>query len=94
MEDSTYNIFVLKELLKSITERTIDVETALNGKIAIELLLKSAADRLSPFDLILLDLQMPVLDGFQVTLLLLFNRLWLGLRSSRGKGESTLNKLK
>ncbi len=31
VEDSTYNIFVLKELLKSITERTLDVETALNG---------------------------------------------------------------
>ncbi|TNV83610.1 hypothetical protein FGO68_gene728 [Halteria grandinella] len=61
VDDSTYNLFVIKELISSI-DQSIHVDTALNGKIALELLNKN---KLTQYNLVLMDLNMPVMDGFQ-----------------------------
>ena len=54
-----------RELVKLVLEEVkIDVETAENGKIGAELALEQ------PFDLILMDMQMPVMDGYAATRLI------------------------
>ncbi|TNV85002.1 hypothetical protein FGO68_gene2455 [Halteria grandinella] len=63
VDDSAYNLFVLKELL-SVCEPGIEVTEALNGKIALEEYNKRR------YDVIFMDLNMPVIDGFQVILIL------------------------
>jgi CheY-like chemotaxis protein/HPt (histidine-containing phosphotransfer) domain-containing protein len=50
-----------------LRETGLKVEIAPNGKIAFEKAL-AAAGRNAPFDLILMDVQMPVMDGFSATL--------------------------
>lgn len=58
VEDNNVNQMVMKGLLKKFgMEATI----AENGEIAVEMAQKE------PFDMILMDLQMPVMDGFEAT---------------------------
>ncbi|TNV84684.1 hypothetical protein FGO68_gene9919 [Halteria grandinella] len=70
VDDSPNNLFVLEETIKSLCEEEIQAEitTALNGKIALDLIKNSQGqtEAAALFDLILMDLQMPVLNGFQV----------------------------
>lgn len=54
-EDESFNQYLLKKILKDFN---LDYEIAGNGSIALELL------KDNPFDLVLLDLEMPVMDGF------------------------------
>jgi len=61
-EDNTTNQLVIKAMLKRLGYQ---FEIAGNGQEAIEIL--SAADSAKPFDLVLMDCQMPVLDGFATT---------------------------
>ncbi|TNV85156.1 hypothetical protein FGO68_gene10112 [Halteria grandinella] len=68
VDDSAYNLFVLKELL-SVCEPGIEVTEALNGKIALE------EYRKRHYDIIFMDLNMPVIDGFQVILTILTQNL-------------------
>jgi adenylate cyclase len=56
-EDNKVNRLLLMRSLELLGHR---VESAENGRIALEML------RRSPFDLVLLDMAMPELDGFQV----------------------------
>ncbi len=63
VEDNDLNQQIAKELLLSAG---IAVTIADNGKTALELL-RSAPDPL-PYDLVLMDLQMPVMDGHQATI--------------------------
>lgn len=63
VEDNDLNQQIASELLQSVG---ITVTVAGNGKMALELL-RSAPDPL-PYDLILMDIQMPVMDGHQATL--------------------------
>jgi PAS domain S-box-containing protein len=59
VEDNQINILVLKQFLKK-TEVVFDI--AENGRVAIEKMRKDGQ-----FDMILMDLEMPEIDGFQAT---------------------------
>lgn len=63
VEDNELNQQIARELLQSVG---ILVTLADNGKTALDLV-KSAPDPL-PFDAILMDIQMPVMDGHQATI--------------------------
>ncbi|MBK9294424.1 MAG: response regulator [Oligoflexia bacterium] len=58
VEDNLVNQEVSKEMLEQIG---IEVKTAENGEKAVEIFKKS------PFDLIFMDCQMPVMDGYEAT---------------------------
>ena len=57
-EDSEYNVLLVRAYLKN---SGIDLEVAENGKIAVEKVISNRPD------LILMDLQMPVMDGLEAT---------------------------
>jgi len=57
-EDNTFNQFIAKSILE---KWNINVDTASNGQEVIDLV------RTKTFDLILMDMQMPVMDGFTAT---------------------------
>ncbi len=71
-EDNPVNLEVTQAMLQALGMR---VDTALNGHKAVE------ASRRIPYDLILMDCQMPVMDGFEAT------RLIREEEASRGMGE-------
>lgn len=58
VEDNEINRQVAREL---IADRAVEVITAVNGKEALE------AVRNEPFDAVLMDCQMPVMDGYEAT---------------------------
>jgi CheY-like chemotaxis protein len=62
VEDNELNQFVATELLGDVAG--MDVTLAGNGSEALERL------RAAPFDLVLMDIQMPVMDGLQATRLI------------------------
>ncbi|TNV73755.1 hypothetical protein FGO68_gene15414 [Halteria grandinella] len=71
VDDSTYNLFVIKESLQLINNQ-LRIDTALNGQIAFDKIFDAHQKRIRNYevesqlyDLLLLDLHMPVLDGFQ-----------------------------
>ncbi len=61
VEDNELNMEIAQELL---CEVGFLVETAQNGKIAVEMVRNSAAGY---YDAILMDIQMPVMDGYQAS---------------------------
>lgn len=58
VDDNKVNLMVAEAILK---KWGINVSTAMDGQLAIESLQKSS------FDLVLMDIQMPVLDGYSAT---------------------------
>lgn len=58
VEDNAVNVFLMKNFMK---QWEIDYDVAENGMIAYELVQKNE------YDLILMDLQMPVMDGYEAT---------------------------
>ncbi|MBK8604768.1 MAG: response regulator [Saprospiraceae bacterium] len=60
VEDNTFNIVVATEELEDAIE-DVHVEVAENGLIAVEKMKSSS------FDVILMDIQMPVMNGFEAT---------------------------
>lgn len=59
-EDNEINMDIMVELLTSVG---LDVDCASNGKIALEQYINHDA---RTYDLILLDIQMPLMDGYEV----------------------------
>ncbi|MDR1246889.1 MAG: response regulator [Clostridiales Family XIII bacterium] len=64
VEDNEVNTLIASELLSSVG---IDVTTAQNGKEALNRLDDAAHSGGPFFDLVLMDLQMPVMDGYKAT---------------------------
>ncbi|GHT35834.1 hypothetical protein FACS189427_06080 [Planctomycetales bacterium] len=66
VEDNTVNAMITAELLKQVG---VEVTTAANGRLALDKLQEAHAAKpeYKPFDLILMDLQMPVMDGYEAT---------------------------
>ncbi len=65
VEDNAINIEIATELLKDVG---IIVTPAVNGEICLEKIEEAQqAGFHPPFDLVLMDLQMPVLDGYETT---------------------------
>jgi signal transduction histidine kinase len=63
VDDVLVNQIVVETQLRNMGAK---VRSAPNGKIAVDLALE-AEDSALPFDLILMDLQMPTMDGFEAT---------------------------
>lgn len=57
-EDNPVNLEVTRAMLKTFG---LEVDTALNGREAVD------ASRQNPYDLILMDCQMPMMDGFEAS---------------------------
>jgi signal transduction histidine kinase len=65
VEDNEINSMIAEELLNVVD---IDVTTAQNGSEALERLEEASRTNGGPaFDLVLMDLQMPVMDGYEAT---------------------------
>jgi len=62
-EDVSYNRTMLVTMLKELGYSNVD--EAENGKIAFEKISEAHQDR-NPYDILLLDLRMPVMDGYDV----------------------------
>jgi len=61
-DDNPFNIMVAKHLIE---EKGFQVLTALNGEEAIKLVKESLQKGKAPIKLIFMDLQMPIMDGFE-----------------------------
>ena len=64
VEDNQINQQVASELL---TSKNAEVAMADNGKEALDMLLATKDGKIPPYDLVLMDLQMPVMDGLEAT---------------------------
>jgi CheY-like chemotaxis protein len=58
VEDNAINSFIISKFLETTG---VQITHAANGKIAVELCNKE------PFDIILMNIKMPVMDGFEAT---------------------------
>jgi len=63
VDDNPFNLMVAQTLIKS---NGFKVKTALNGELAINTALTAAKEG-NPFTLVFMDLQMPVMDGYEAT---------------------------
>jgi len=64
IDDNPFNLLVAKHLVEGMN---FTVETALNGKLGVELAKAAYVSHKKPFELVLMDLQMPVMDGYEAT---------------------------
>lgn len=61
VDDSAYNLITIQEIIGMI-EPSCEIDTAANGQLALD-----QVNQGKHYDLVLLDIHMPVLDGFQVS---------------------------
>ena len=66
VEDNETNRFIIQRLLE---KAGASISSAANGKIAVDKALE-AMEQGKPFDVILMDMQMPIMDGYEATRLL------------------------
>jgi CheY-like chemotaxis protein len=64
VEDNEINAMIAEELLSTVG---IEVTMAQNGKEALDILAETVKAGRTSFDLVLMDLQMPVMDGYEAT---------------------------
>jgi CheY-like chemotaxis protein len=64
VEDNEVNTLIAAELLEAVG---VLVTTAQNGREALDRITEMHRDGGAPFDLVLMDLQMPVMDGYEAT---------------------------
>ena len=65
VDDQPYNLFVFEEMISLIKEVKL-LEKALNGEQALEHIEMRLQQRRKCYDLIIIDLNMPVMDGIQL----------------------------
>ena len=70
MDDSPYNLFVLEEMLLSMKNSNFTIDKALNGLIAKNLIVEKFKEEKISFDLIFIDLNMPIMDGIETVKIL------------------------
>ena len=73
VEDDVRNVYALSNILEP---RGAIVEIARNGREALAVLEKAAADAGAPIDLVLMDVMMPVMDGLSATREIRRNPAW------------------
>ncbi|MBQ2659041.1 MAG: amino acid permease [Erysipelotrichaceae bacterium] len=61
VEDNAINMEIAKEILSRMG---FEIETAENGQIALDMVSKSSPDH---YDAVLMDIQMPIMDGYAAT---------------------------
>jgi CheY-like chemotaxis protein len=64
VEDNEINTLIAEELLTAVG---VEVTTAQNGSEALDRLKEATGTGALPFDMVLMDLQMPVMDGYEAT---------------------------
>jgi len=64
IDDSELDCFIARKFIE-LTDRSLPVITYQNPKLAIEQIRKDADKRDMPLTIILLDLRMPIMNGFQ-----------------------------
>jgi len=64
VDDNLFNIMVARHFLEA---RNFGVKTALHGEEAIQVIQEHIKMGLQPFEIILMDCQMPIMDGFECT---------------------------
>jgi len=64
IDDNPFNLLIAKNLVEGLGYQ---VETALNGQLGINLVKSLASNNKKPFEAILMDIQMPVMDGYEAT---------------------------
>ena len=63
VDDNDINRRVLQKQLEAVTVVGMDVHTASNGQEAVDIF----SSQTTPFDLIFMDIEMPVMNGLQAT---------------------------
>ena len=89
VDDVVVNRIVVESRLQDMGAR---IQSAPDGSIAVDLVLKAEDSKL-PFDFILMDLQMPVMDGFEATRVLRqrgFTKPIVALTANRGSDEKAI----
>ena len=66
VDDNPFNILILTEYLKKLKGYNLNILTAHNGAMALEIFeLQNKESSINPIDMILMDCQMPILDGYE-----------------------------
>jgi CheY-like chemotaxis protein len=66
VDDNPFNIMVAETLFSEMHDVAIQYESALNGQLALNKILERRRQGQRLYDIIFLDLNMPVMDGFEV----------------------------
>jgi CheY-like chemotaxis protein len=67
VDDNDINRRVLQRQLEAVTAVSLEVHTASNGQEALDLYTATFTPPGLPYDLIFMDVEMPVMDGMQAT---------------------------
>lgn len=69
VDDQSFNLMILKDILLGFKDKNLIVESAANGSIAVEMFCKRNDPKSEdePYTLILMDKEMPIMNGVEAT---------------------------